>query len=103
MPGKTAPKANKRITLFEKINNIRLTYNQQEISEWIQRIDVKQREAIGFRCAAESTQKRQDRILRNYQAYLQAEGLIDEDSTDQDKDRLCFPLDEKVMIQQMRR
>lgn len=97
------PKTNRRITLFEKINSVRLTYDQQEISEWVRRIDEKQKEAIGFRWNAESTQKRQDRVLRNYQAYLQAEGLIKEDSTDQEKDQLCFPFDEKVMIEQMRR
>lgn len=98
-----APKANRRISLFEKINHIRLTYDQQEISEWLQQIDEKQKESIGFRWAAEKTQKRQDRILATYQAFLQAEGKINEESTDQEKDQICFPLDHGVMMQQIRR
>lgn len=104
MPRPTAkPSNSRRTSLFEKINGIRLTYNQEEISEWVRRIDKKQQDAIGFRWAAEKTQKRQDRVLATYQAFLQAEGRMKEDSTDQEKDQICFPLDHDVMTQQIRR
>ena len=60
----------KRVSLAETLDH--LTFEDDEVLfQMIEEIDQEELQARGFRWAASSTQKQQDRVLANYQAFVQ--------------------------------
>lgn len=103
MPPRVEPPGKRHLTLYEQINRLREEDDDTITLQLMEELEEQEIAAVGFRWHSESTQKREDRALRNYLLFTGLFKLLPRDATEDQQMEAAFPADHKALFMMLRK